>query len=149
MSCYKPCRCTNDASADNYQSSCLGFTPEGGFQESDAVSGDGIDRVADDWNGMEWGAFGGPAAREVCLWVQLQREFRRRNLLSAVAVRRLDALGFKWEPEVGILSLLSSQIVRKRLMAAVHVQRLFTFILEAWKRDSWLPPVGCDWALNY
>ncbi len=53
-----------------------------------------------DWVGMDWGAFGGPAAREVALWVQLQREFRRRNLLSADAVRRLTAIGFEWEPKV-------------------------------------------------
>lgn len=49
---------------------------------------------------MEWGAVGGPAAREAALWVQLQREFKRRNLLPLVAVRRLDALDFQWEPKV-------------------------------------------------
>ena len=43
---------------------------------------------------------GGPAAREAALWVQLQREFKRRNLLPLVAVRRLDALDFQWEPKV-------------------------------------------------
>lgn len=64
------------------------------------MAGEISSAVAGDWVGMEWGVFGGPAAREVCLWVQLQREFRRRNLLPAVAVRRLDAIGFRWEPEV-------------------------------------------------
>lgn len=57
-------------------------------------------RSLHDWVGMDWGTFGGPAAREVALWVQLQREFRRRNLLSAPAVRRLNAIGFEWEPTV-------------------------------------------------
>jgi hypothetical protein len=70
------------------------------LQESKILSGDMSKELADDWVGMEWGSFGGPAAREVCLWVQLQREFRRRSLLPAVAVRRLDAIGFQWETQV-------------------------------------------------
>ena len=49
---------------------------------------------------MDWGARGGPAARELALWVQLQREFRRRHLLPAEAIRRLDAVGFDWDPQV-------------------------------------------------
>ena len=51
---------------------------------------------------MEWGAVGGPAAREAALWVQLQREFRNRNLLPVQAIRRLDALDFPWEPQVAL-----------------------------------------------
>ena len=58
-------------------------------------------QAAEDWTDLGWGVFGGPAAREVALWVALQREFRRRNLLSAPAVRRLSAIGFRWAPEVG------------------------------------------------
>ncbi len=57
-------------------------------------------RAGEDWVGLEWGAFGGPAAREVALWVALQREFRARNLLAPPAVRRLSAVGFRWAPEV-------------------------------------------------
>ena len=52
------------------------------------------------WVGADWGACGGPAARELALWVQLQREFRRRCLLPAEGVYRLDVLGFQWEPKV-------------------------------------------------
>ncbi len=63
-------------------------------------AGEMSQRSLQDWVGMDWGAFGGPAAREVALWVQLQREFRRRNLLSAPAVTRLNAIGFQWEPKV-------------------------------------------------
>ncbi len=59
--------------------------------------------AANDWVCMEWGAVGGPAAREAALWVQLQREFKRRNLLPLVAVRRLDALDFQWELKVPLL----------------------------------------------
>ena len=54
------------------------------------------------WLGADWGARGGPAARELALWVQLQREFRRRHLLPAEAIRRLDAIGFDWDPQVSI-----------------------------------------------
>ncbi len=52
------------------------------------------------WLGVDWGARGGPAARELALWVQLQREFRRRHLLPSEAIRRLDAVGFDWDPQV-------------------------------------------------
>ena len=52
------------------------------------------------WLGFDWGRKGGLQARELALWVQLQREFRRRNLLGTDAIKRLEAIGFKWEPEV-------------------------------------------------
>ena len=52
------------------------------------------------WVGADWGARGGPAARELSLWVQLQREFRRRYLLPIEGVSRLEVLGFEWEPQV-------------------------------------------------
>ena len=64
------------------------------------ANGDIEPEAADDWMCMEWGTVGGPAAREAVLWVQLQREFKRRNLLPLVAVKRLDALDFQWEPKV-------------------------------------------------
>ena len=32
--------------------------------------------------------------------MQLQREFRRRHLLPAEAIRRLDAISFNWDPQV-------------------------------------------------
>ena len=63
---------------------------------------------------MEWGAFGGPAAREAALWVQLQREFQRRNLLSQVAAKRLETLGFEWEPKVRTLENIPRVVVRVR-----------------------------------
>ena len=52
------------------------------------------------WLGFDWGRNGGLQARELALWVQLQREFRRRNLLGTDAVKRLETIGFNWEPEV-------------------------------------------------
>ena len=52
------------------------------------------------WLGFDWGRKGGLQARELALWVQLQREFRRRNLLGTDAIKRLEAIGFIWEPEV-------------------------------------------------
>ena len=48
------------------------------------------------WRCLEWGLRGGPQAREVALWVQLQREIRRRGLLPVEAVARLSTLGFQW-----------------------------------------------------
>ena len=59
-------------------------------------------RVGDmlDWVGLEWGPQGGLRAREGVLWSQLQREFRSRCLLPEQAVRRLDAIGFCWDPQV-------------------------------------------------
>jgi hypothetical protein len=53
-----------------------------------------------DWSGLSWGVEGGTQAREAALWAQLQREFLRRHLLPKNAVRRLDAIGFQWHPEV-------------------------------------------------
>ena len=52
------------------------------------------------WVGADWGERGGPAARELGLWVWLQREFWRRSLLPLEGIRRLEALGFEWEPKV-------------------------------------------------
>ncbi|BDA51016.1 hypothetical protein COCOBI_17-2350 [Coccomyxa sp. Obi] len=72
------------------------------MRETKVSAGELSRRSLHDWMGMDWGAFGGPAAREVALWVQLQREFRRRNLLSAPAVTRLNAIGFEWEPKGGL-----------------------------------------------
>lgn len=53
-----------------------------------------------DWTGLELGPQGGLRAREVVLWSQQQREFRRRSLLPEAAIRRLDAIGFCWDPKV-------------------------------------------------
>ena len=58
------------------------------------------------WLGFDWGRKGGLQARELALWVQLQREFRRRNLLGTDAIKRLEAIGFRWEPEVGSAAVL-------------------------------------------
>lgn len=53
-----------------------------------------------DWLGMDWGTRGGLKARQLALWLQLQREFWHRGLLSPDACRRLEALGVVWEPQV-------------------------------------------------
>ena len=45
-------------------------------------------------------------ARQLALWLQLQREFYRRGLLGGEAVRRLEAVGMPWEPQVGRLVVL-------------------------------------------
>jgi hypothetical protein len=50
--------------------------------------------------GADWGARGGRTARELALWVQLQRELRHRGLLQPVAEHRLNAIGMQWQPEV-------------------------------------------------
>ena len=52
-----------------------------------------------DWVAFEWGQQGGRQARQLAMWVQLQREFYRRNVLGPKAIRRLDAIGFKWTAE--------------------------------------------------
>ena len=41
---------------------------------------------------------GGIAARQLCLWVQLQRELHRRGMLRQENVQRLEAIGFQWHP---------------------------------------------------
>jgi hypothetical protein len=53
------------------------------------------------WVGADWGARGGGTARELALWVALQREFRRRGVLPAEAEARLGAMGAEWEPADG------------------------------------------------
>mmetsp|Transcript_20593 Transcript_20593/g.57143 ORF Transcript_20593/g.57143 Transcript_20593/m.57143 type:complete len:755 (+) Transcript_20593:162-2426(+) len=49
------------------------------------------------WDIETWGPRGGPKARRLAIWVQLQREFKRRALLPTDAVRRLNALSLEWE----------------------------------------------------
>lgn len=63
------------------------------------------------WLGFDWGRKGGLQARELALWVQLQREFRRRNLLGTDAIKRLQAIGFIWEPEVTHTVLLTVTVI--------------------------------------
>ena len=93
------------------------------LQEGKPATGDITAESAQDWVCMEWGAVGGPAAREAVLWVQLQREFYRRNLLPMVAVRRLDALGFQWEPTVrGVAVLLVSAFLYVLVIAVGMLQ---------------------------
>ena len=58
---------------------------------------DVVRKAGFNWLGIDWGRRGGLQARELALWVQLQREFQRRSLLSSDAVRRLDAIGFTWK----------------------------------------------------
>lgn len=82
---------------------------------------------------MEWGAVGGPAAREAALWVQLQREFRNRNLLPVQAIRRLDALDFPWEPQVTLPSPFpchASSTCSKQPMQAQHLAGAPTLTLH-------------------
>ena len=64
-----------------------------------------------DWLGFDWGRRGGLQARELALWVQLQREFRRRNLLDTDAIKRLETIGFKWEPEVSYFMHICTQCI--------------------------------------
>ena len=52
------------------------------------------------WSGALWAA---RLPGRLPLWVQLQREFHRRNLLSLVATKRLETLGIEWEPKVHTL----------------------------------------------
>jgi hypothetical protein len=50
------------------------------------------------WVGIDWGERGGVTAREVALWMTLQKEFRRRQLLPDEAEQRFEAIGVQWEP---------------------------------------------------
>eukprot|EP00887_Chlorella_sp_A99_P001316 scaffold14.g1316.t1 len=50
------------------------------------------------WVGYDWGARGGLTARELALWITLQREYQRRGLLPVEALRRFEALHVQWEP---------------------------------------------------
>lgn len=67
------------------------------LQEEDIVRKAGFS-----WLGIDWGRRGGLQARELALWVQLQREFHRRGLLSSDAIKRLGAIGFTWKAKVCI-----------------------------------------------
>jgi len=49
------------------------------------------------WVGVDWGARGGVTARELALWMALQREFKRRQLLPAEAEHRFQALNIQWK----------------------------------------------------
>ena len=49
------------------------------------------------WLGADWGARGGITARELALWITLQREYRARGLLPADALTRFDAIGVQWD----------------------------------------------------
>ncbi len=49
------------------------------------------------WVGVDWGTRGGVTARELALWMALQREFKRRQLLPAEAEHRFEALHVQWE----------------------------------------------------
>ena len=50
------------------------------------------------WITTDWGARGGKTARELALWMSLQREFRRRQILPMEAIQRFEALQVEWEP---------------------------------------------------
>jgi len=50
------------------------------------------------WVATDWGARGGKTARELALWMSLQREFRRRQILPMEAIQRFEALQVEWEP---------------------------------------------------
>lgn len=49
------------------------------------------------WVGIDWGERGGITARELALWMALQREFRRRQLLPGEAIQRFEALQVEWD----------------------------------------------------
>jgi hypothetical protein len=61
----------------------------------------GENRQRFSWAGADWGERGGATARELALWLALQREFRRRALLPAEAVQRFEAIHVEWEPVDG------------------------------------------------
>lgn len=48
------------------------------------------------WDLINWGRKGGITARELALWISLQREFHRRQLLPAEAVQRFEAVYSGW-----------------------------------------------------
>lgn len=48
------------------------------------------------WDLINWGRKGGITARELALWISLQREFLRRQLLPAEAVQRFEAIAPGW-----------------------------------------------------
>ena len=94
------------------------------MQELKLADDDVDPEAAQDWGCMEWGAVGGPAAREAALWVQLQREFRNRNLLPLQAIRRLDALDFPWEPQVTLPSQFTCHAFSTCLKQPMQAQHL-------------------------
>mmetsp|Transcript_37594 Transcript_37594/g.96186 ORF Transcript_37594/g.96186 Transcript_37594/m.96186 type:complete len:748 (-) Transcript_37594:129-2372(-) len=49
------------------------------------------------WDLLRWGQAGGPQARRLAIWVQLQREFVRRGLLPPEGRERLEYVGVQWE----------------------------------------------------
>ena len=123
------------------------------------AKGDIEPEAADDWVCMEWGEVGGPAAREAALWVQLQREFKRRNLLPLVAVRRLDALDFQWEPKVPLLwtclpskashllakmTELSRPSEWQRVSCAGNLFLCYIYSVAVWARDDIGHLAYCD-----
>ena len=48
------------------------------------------------WDLIHWGKKGGITARELALWISLQREFYKRQLLPAEAVHRFEAVYSGW-----------------------------------------------------
>ena len=50
------------------------------------------------WLALDWGERGGSTARELAIWMTLQQEYHRRNVLSREAIQRLEALDVVWEP---------------------------------------------------
>lgn len=48
------------------------------------------------WDLINWGKKGGITARELALWISLQQEFHRRQLLPAEAVQRFEAVYSGW-----------------------------------------------------
>ena len=52
------------------------------------------------WLGVDWGMRGGITARELALWVTLQKAYRLRGLLPTEALSRFEAIGVHWESMV-------------------------------------------------
>lgn len=50
--------------------------------------------------GADWGPQGGRTARELALWLQMQREMRARGLMLLEAEKRLSTIGVAWSPQV-------------------------------------------------
>ena len=73
--------------------SCSVLMAQGGLGGNEGMAGQ-------QWLGWDWGIQGGRIARELALWVNLQRECWRRGLLLKDAVARLTLIGFQWQPQV-------------------------------------------------
>lgn len=84
------------------------------------------------WDLINWGRKGGITARELALWISLQREFHRRQLLPAEAVQRFEAVYSGWRD-------LGSSAEEDQWMS--WLGRL-VYVIERRRLASRKPPIG-------